>query len=296
MSISIDFQDFISWNQISKGHVQQIKPLNWIEKTEMTIQTPTPPAAGDSASHVLSATYGCLGTEVSFGPQIRLCSWKVFQPKPLILAKMGHHSHVTTPSSMRICVTLDTTKTVPDSSRVWASIPELPSDCSNAPILSPKRSWRLEKRGRSRSRVGPQHVTASSLWFETSSDSWCRCKALCTSRALGIRPQTKMSRKLGDQLWSWEFSQKAYANSKLLWFAALSAICSAHQTLIHQCLFISPKLSTFRAFRHFKMLYSQVWAIKNHPATPGTPLSSVVKRRCSPGSAVCVYHGFFSSL
>lgn len=56
MSISIDFQDFISWNQISKGHVQQIKPLNWIEKTEMTIQTPTPPAAGDSASHVLSAT------------------------------------------------------------------------------------------------------------------------------------------------------------------------------------------------------------------------------------------------
>ena len=77
---------------------------------------------------------------------------------------------------------------------------------------------------------------------------------------------------------------------------ALSTICSAHQTLIHQCLFISQKLSTFRAFRHFKMLYSKVWAIKNHPATPGTPLSSVVKRRCSPGSAVCVYHGFFSSL
>ena len=140
MSISIDFQDFISWNQISKGHLQQIKPLNWIEKTEMTMQTPTPPAAGDSASHVLSATCGCLGTEVR-GPQIRLCSWKVFQLKPLILGKMGHHSHLTTPSSMRICMTFDTTKTVPDSSRVWASTPELPNDCSNAPILSPKRSW-----------------------------------------------------------------------------------------------------------------------------------------------------------
>ena len=38
---------------------------------------------------------------------------------------------------------------------------------------------------------------------------------------------------------------------------------------------------------------SQVWAIKNHPATPGTPLSSVVKRRCSPGLAVCVARTFF---
>ena len=140
------FQDFISWNQILKRHLQQITPLNWIEKTEMTIQTPTPPAAGDSASHVLSATCGRSGTEVSFGPQIRLCSWKVFQLKPLILGKRGHHSHVTTPSYMRICVTLDTTKTVPDSSRVWASIPELPNDCSNAPILSPKRSWQGKTR------------------------------------------------------------------------------------------------------------------------------------------------------
>ena len=40
MSISIDFQDFISWNQISKGHLQQIKPLNWIEKTEWPSKLP----------------------------------------------------------------------------------------------------------------------------------------------------------------------------------------------------------------------------------------------------------------
>ena len=96
------------------------------------------------------------------------------------------------------------------------------------------------------------HVTASSLWFETSSDSWCRCKALCTSRALGIRPQQNVEIKFVKL----KFLTKSICQQQI------ALICSTLDTL------------------------SQVWAIKNHPPTPGTPLSSVVKRRCSPGCEV----------